>query len=101
MDLSTLELELQNSLKAALKTLVKGTKQNLDNYVIAITKDFTLAMQLPTVKRQKAAYDALMSQLRGVAELQRIQLVNISWAAFNRVVDAVLSAAAAGLRAAL
>lgn len=81
-------------LTAGLRDVLKGAAEDLHAYVAAISDDLAMV-----VERQDATEltEELLSQLRAVAELQRIRITDAGWATFQAVVRTVVSTAIAAL----
>lgn len=71
-------------LRQVLVTLAQGAVSDIRNFAYGISKNMIEAQQEPDKAKREALTEELKSQLRGLAEQNRLRLNNEAWASFER-----------------
>lgn len=74
---------VSGALKGALEEIITGTETDLINYLSVISTDMTRAMMTGDLKLK----EELLAQTQLIGELNRIRVVNSTWATVTKIVD--------------
>jgi len=78
-------------------SILEGATEDINKYAVAIATDLAKLLTIPDDSRRNAVRDECLSQLKAVAELNRIKVNNATWKAFQAamsVLASILSVAA-------
>lgn len=76
-----LALELRGDVLEGIKPFVEGVQEDLQQFGAAIAKDLVRAVR----DKREDLLEELGDQLQGLAEVNRIRLVNASWAQIKNI----------------
>jgi len=101
IDFKKLGDEAATLLKDALKELIEGGIDSVEQFVQDITQDFISVMEIENEQTRNAARAELVGQLKAIAEGYRLKAVNQAWDKVARMANIVFQALITGARAAL